>query len=248
MRILLVNDDGYLSEGILTLERVLKEKGHEICVSAPHTQQSAKSHAMTVHGTMIVHRHDDNHYSLEGTPADCVIYPLRSSYLPFTPDVIVSGINHGYNLSSDTIYSGTCGAARQGAMYSIPSIAISAEKDENGEYDFVSPSIYLERNLSYFASLLKGSDSFLNLNFPPHWNKKVKKAGLGSIDYFDNYFSSDDGKRIALTFDSMSSTFTHREGSEYEADKILAEEGYAVATVIKIEPEYDGELMRKLSV
>ncbi len=248
MRILLVNDDGYLSEGILTLERVLKEKGHEICVAAPHTQQSAKSHAMTVHGTMIVHRHDEYHYSLEGTPADCIIYSLRSSYLPFKPDVIVSGINHGYNLSSDTIYSGTCGAARQGAKYSIPSIAISEEKDERGEYDFVSPSVYLERNLSYFASILKGSDSFLNLNFPPHWNGRVKKAALGSIDYFDNYFLSDDGKKMALTFESMSSSFTPRDNSEYEADRLLAEEGYASATIIRIEPEYDRELMLKLSL
>ncbi len=248
MRILLVNDDGYLSDGIMTLERVLKNKGHEICVSAPHTQQSAKSHAMTVHGEMIVHRYDKYHYSVEGTPADCVIYTLRSSFSDFEPEVIVSGINHGYNLSSDTIYSGTCAAARQGAMYSIASIALSAEKDENGEYDFVSPSLYLEKNLSSFVSLLKGSKSFMNLNFPPHWNGEVKKAALGSIAYYDNYLLCDDGEKISLKFESMTSSFSPRGESEYDADKTLAERKYATATIIRIEPEYDRELMALLSL
>ncbi len=248
MRIFLVNDDGYLSDGILTLEKVLLDKGHEVCVVAPHTQQSAKSHAMTVHGEMIVHRHDKYHYSVEGTPADCVIYTLRSSFSDFKPDVIVSGINHGYNLSSDTIYSGTCGAARQGAMYSIPSIALSAEKDEKGEYDFVAPSLYLEKKLSSFVSLLKGSDSFLNLNFPPHWNGEVKKAGLGRIAYYDNYHLCDDGEKISLKFESMTSSFSLRKESEYDADKTLAERQYASATIIKIEPEYDRELMALLSL
>ncbi len=241
MHILLVNDDGYTAEGILTLERILREKGHDVCVSAPHTQQSAKSHAMTVHGSMTCYRYDGYHYSLEGTPADCVIYPVRAGILPFTPDVIISGINHGYNLSSDTIYSGTCGAARQGAMYSIPSIAVSAEKNEYGEYDFVSPSLYLEKRLESFVSLLIGADSFLNLNFPPHWNGEVRKAGLGCMSYYDDYSSSGSGDILILTGSGFSVEFRENEGEEYEGDRTLSSRGYATATVIKVNPSSDRE-------
>ena len=243
MYILLTNDDGYTAEGINTLERVLTEHGHDVCMVAPHTQQSAKSHAMSVHGSMTLWRWDDRHYSLEGTPADCVIYPIRSGLIT-RPDVIVSGINHGYNLSSDTIYSGTCGAARQGAMYRIPSIAISSEKDERGKYDFSSASEYLASHLESFVSLLDG-DSFLSLNFPPHWNGKVEKAGLGFIHYYDRYTFSDDGKKIVLSGDGYGLEFDEVE-KEYPGDMTITRSGAATATVIKINPVTDGERMEKL--
>lgn len=248
MRILLVNDDGYRAEGILTLERILTEKSHDVCMVAPHTEQSAKSHAMTVHGSVTCYRWDERHYSLEGTPADCVIYSMRGGILPFTPDVVISGINHGYNLSSDTIYSGTCGAARQGAMYSIPAIAISEEKNECGEYDFVSPAIYLESRLEEFVSLLDGADSFLNLNFPPHWNGEVKKARLGHINYYDTYSCDDSGDRLVLTGNGCTVDFRMNEEGEYEGDRTLAGKGYATATIIKINPVADNKRMTLLEL
>lgn len=244
MNILLVNDDGYKAEGILTLERVLREKGNDVCMVAPHTQQSAKSHAMTVSGEVVMHRHDDRHYSLEGTPADCVIYSIRSGILPFKPDVLISGINHGYNLSSDTIYSGTCGAARQGVMYSIPSIAISAEKDKETGYDFVSPSEYLAGKLDFFVSSLRTLDSFLNLNFPPHWNGNVEKAGLGFIHYMDDYMTTVDGDRIVFKSSGCSISFAEDEKGEYKGDRTVVHSGAAAVSLIKISPVIDNSIMK----
>lgn len=243
MYILLTNDDGYLAEGINTLERVLTEHGHTVFMVAPHTEQSAKSHSMSVHGSMTAWRWDERHYSLEGTPSDCVIYPIRSGLLP-RPDVIVSGINHGYNLSSDTIYSGTCGAARQGAMYRIPSVAVSSQKDEAGKYDFIAPSEYLASHLETFASLLDG-DSFLSLNFPPHWNGRVEKAGLGFIHYYDRYVYDDDGRKIVLHGDGYGLDFEEVE-KEYPGDMTLTRSGTATATVIRISPVSDSERMERL--
>ncbi len=244
MHILLTNDDGYRAEGINILERVLGDYGHDVCMVAPHTEQSAKSHSMSVHGNMTVWRWDRRHYSLEGTPSDCVIFPMRSGFIHFTPDVIVSGINHGYNLSSDTIYSGTCAAARQGAMYGIPSIAISAQKDERGIYDFTSAAEYLSRNLENFVSVLDG-DSFLSLNFPPYWNGKVEKAGLGCISYQDRYTYTDDGKKITLRGDGYALEFEEVE-RKYPGDMSLTRNGTATATIIKINPVSDGERMENL--
>ncbi len=246
MQILLTNDDGYLAEGINVLESVLKRHGHTVCVVAPHTQQSAKSHSMSVHGSMTVWRHDDMHFSLEGTPSDCVIFPIRAGFLPIVPDAVISGINHGYNLSSDTIYSGTCGAARQGAMYHIPSIAISAEKEKGGVYDFESAAEYLSSHLESFIPVLDG-ESFLNLNFPPHWNGEVRKAGLGCISYYDRYTCSDDGKKIVLEGDGYGLEFKDIETC-YPGDRALAEKGYATATVISVHPVSDGERMERLTL
>ena len=247
MNILLVNDDGYTAEGILTLEKVLREKGHVTCTVAPHTQQSAKSHAMTVHGSMIVHRYDEYHYSLEGTPADCVIYPIRSLFIPFRPDCLISGINHGYNLSSDTIYSGTCGAARQGAMYSIPSIALSAHHDEMGRYDFVTPAEYTVSKLGHFMDVLKGAESFLSLNFPPNWNGEVRKASLGNLNYADEYTCSYHGDTIIIDGDGYSIDFEDSE-KEYPGDMNLVRAGYATATVIAVNPASDYSRMKKLEL
>ena len=249
MRILISNDDGFMREGIRTLESVLIKHGHDVYLVAPHTEQSAKSHAMTVVGEITVWKHDDHHYSLEGTPADCVIYSLKSGLLPIVPDVVIGGINHGYNLSTDTIYSGTCGVARQGAMYGFPSIAISTMYDENGDYDFVSPSEYLASNLEYFCDALKGAEAFLNLNFPPHWNGKVEKASLGVIHYNDQFSIKEKGNKISIrTTGGDLSMVPSPESVGYEMDSTITDRGSASITFVEITPGYDRERMNKLKV
>ena len=126
MIILLTNDDGYQAEGISVLETVLAEAGHEVWVCAPSDQRSAQSHAMTLKGKIRFIRFDARHYHCSGTPADCILYGLNGGALPVAPDVVVSGINHGYNASTDILYSGTVGAASEAALRGIPAIAISA--------------------------------------------------------------------------------------------------------------------------
>ena len=249
MRILISNDDGFMREGIRTLESVLVKHGHDVYSVAPHTEQSAKSHSMTVMGEVTIWRHDDHHYSLEGTPADCVIYSLKSGLLPVVPDLVIGGINHGFNLSSDTIYSGTCGVARQGAMYGIPSIAISSECDENGNYDFVSPSEYLASNLEYFYETLKGAEAFLNLNFPFNWNGKVEKASLGVIHYDDKFSIKERGSKISVkTVGCQMTAVPSQESEGYDMDSIVTKRGSASVTYIGVTPGYDKERMNKLKV
>ncbi len=117
MNILLSNDDGYKALGIRVLEDVLSEAGHDVYVSAPDSEQSGKSHAMTIRGRIVVTEYAPKHFHVSGTPADCIVYSHRCSLFPIPFDVVISGINHGYNLSTDIIYSGTCAAARQAAFY-----------------------------------------------------------------------------------------------------------------------------------
>lgn len=252
MRILLTNDDAFFAEGIKILESTLIRYGHEVYVVAPHTEQSAKSHSMTVTGDITLWKHDDRHFSLEGTPADCVIYTLRTMLLPSSKiisndiDMVISGINHGYNLSSDTIYSGTCAAARQGAMYGYPSIAISTERNEEGLFSMEKPALYLAQKLESFCSLLKGADSFLNLNFPYNWDGEVERASLGVIEYGDEVSVRNKGSKMVLKTVSCAMNPIPSRDEQYPMDYMVTKEGKASATIIKINPNSDIERMKTL--
>lgn len=185
MIILLTNDDGYQAEGLTTLEMVLSHAGHEVWVCAPIDQRSAQSHAMTLRGKVRFVRYDAKHYHCSGTPVDCILYGLNGGAIPINPDVIISGINHGYNASTDIIYSGTVGAAREGALRGIPSIAISARADrETGAYPFFEAASFLVDHLDSFIPLCN-SEVLININVPPTPNGEWQVGRIGHLEYID---------------------------------------------------------------
>lgn len=185
MIILLTNDDGYDSEGILILEQVLSQKGHEVWVCAPSEQQSAQSHAMSLKGKVRIHRYGDRHYHCSGTPSDCILYGLGGNAIPVIPDVIISGINHGYNASTDILYSGTVGAASEAALRGYPSIAISARMNlTTGKYPFETGALFIHEHLEDFLPLCT-RDVLLNINIPPHPNGGWRVGHIGQLEYLD---------------------------------------------------------------
>lgn len=125
--ILVSNDDGYDSPGIIALAKALRTFA-DVEIAAPATQQSAVGHAITVQMPLRARRFDlgkgHSGWAVEGTPADSVKL-ATSSLLDRKPDLIVSGINHGMNTSINVIYSGTVSAATEGAILGYPSIAFS---------------------------------------------------------------------------------------------------------------------------
>jgi 5'-nucleotidase len=123
LKILVSNDDGYLARGINTLADALSEIA-EVIVVAPDRNHSGASNSLTLHSPLRVRRVDDNRYSVNGTPSDCVHLAL-SGFLDEDPDIVVSGINHGANLGDDVIYSGTVAAAMEGRFLGLPAIAVS---------------------------------------------------------------------------------------------------------------------------
>jgi len=123
MKILISNDDGYQAAGLVALYEALKNVA-EVEVIAPEINNSAKSNALTLHSPLYVHRAANGFRYVNGTPADCVHIAL-SGLLDYRPDLVVSGINNGANMGDDTIYSGTVGAAMEGYLFGIPSIAFS---------------------------------------------------------------------------------------------------------------------------
>ena len=123
MLLLLSNDDGIRAPGIRALKNSLMGLG-DIRVVAPFTEQSAKSHSLTMREPVAVERVREGEWAVHGTPADSVYVGLHR-VCESRPDWVVSGINRGGNLCSDVHYSGTVAAAREGALHDVPSVAVS---------------------------------------------------------------------------------------------------------------------------
>jgi 5'-nucleotidase len=162
MKILLTNDDGIGSEGIQTLIRVLSP-AHEVWVVAPETEKSGGSHSITLRDSIRVRKIGDRRFSCRGTTADCVMVSVLG-LVPGGIELVISGINHGPNLGTDILYSGTAAGARQGALMGVPSVALSTDRYVP-PFDFINGAEFAARNLEIFCEL-GTDDHFLNINFP----------------------------------------------------------------------------------
>ena len=129
--ILVTNDDGIAAPGLQILARELSTVG-EVTVIAPDREQSASSHALTLHRPLRVNRSAERLFSVDGTPTDCINLGILN-LLGERPKLVVSGINRGMNLGDDITYSGTVAAAFEGTLLGVPSFAVSQEVDEAGE-------------------------------------------------------------------------------------------------------------------
>lgn len=170
--ILLTNDDGVQAEGLLALKTAVKQFARPIVV-APSVERSASSHAITLHRPLRYRQLETDIFSLDGTPVDCVYMALYSDcFLPRRPDLVLSGINHGLNLGTDTHYSGTVGGAREAAIHGISSMALSYD----GTNDFEQVADLAQRLISDFlkATHRSASVALLNVNFP-------KSTPLGGV-------------------------------------------------------------------
>lgn len=124
VRILLSNDDGIRADGLLALADAVADLG-ELWVVAPEHEQSASSHALSLHRPLRIKETKPRWFAVDGTPADCVYLAVNHLMKDARPTLVLSGINHGPNLSTDVIYSGTVAAAMEGSLLGLPSIAFS---------------------------------------------------------------------------------------------------------------------------
>jgi len=184
--ILLVNDDGYLSEGIITIRKVLKDNGYKVLTITPDRNMSGSSHSLTFTRPLrIVKLEDDFFYVEDGTPADCVHLGFNVLLKKKKPKILVSGINTGPNLGDDIFYSGTVGAAREGTLLGIKSIALSPASSNNPNYmDISILSLDIIEKVIKFGIPEK---IFFNISFPNIPKEEIKgikitKQGRGVYD------------------------------------------------------------------
>lgn len=172
MRIMLTNDDGYRALGINALYQALIKKGHEVVIVAPDQNSSGASHSISVYAPMSITCVEKNIYYVSSTPADSIRLGLHVAYEDANyPDMVLSGINLGENISEDVVYSGTVGAAREAALQGIPAIAFSmVGPDYEYVHDAAKLAIDLVMKLEKNQHLL--ATPFLwNVNLP---NKKYE--------------------------------------------------------------------------
>lgn len=133
MRILISNDDGYLSNGIATLVTHLAEIA-EITVVAPDRNRSGASNSLTLDRPLYIKEASNGFFYVDGTPTDCVHVAL-TGLMTEMPDLVISGINDGANMGDDTIYSGTVAAAMEGYLLNIPAMAISMSQHNASHFE-----------------------------------------------------------------------------------------------------------------
>ncbi|MCB4764029.1 MAG: 5'/3'-nucleotidase SurE [Sulfurovum sp.] len=171
--ILITNDDGFESQGLVALRHALEPLGN-VTVVAPTTEKSACGHSLTLTRPLHFVQLEEHFFKLDdGTPSDCIFLALNKIYSNKKPDLVVSGINIGSNMGEDITYSGTASAAMEAVLQNIPSIAISQVYTESGKsidklgYTLAQESIATLVEKIFLGDFPLPPRKFLNINIPP---------------------------------------------------------------------------------
>jgi len=176
-RILLTNDDGIHSDGLILLEEALREVG-DVYTVAPASEMSGASHSLTLARPLRIRRIDDRHWSVDGTPTDCVTLALNKILgEDERPCICVSGINHGGNLGDDATYSGTVAGALEATILGVPGIAISLVARE--QFDFTEAARFAVTAARKVLKEGLPEGTLLNINVPRGEIKGVKVTRQG---------------------------------------------------------------------
>ena len=179
--IFITNDDGYNSKGLRVLNDVAKILSNNIWSFAPSSNNSGKSHSITINKKIKTQILKNQTYKVDGTPVDCVIIGVK--YLlakKMKPSIILSGVNYGQNLGLDLLYSGTVAAAREGSFQDIKSFSISLEKNKEKPH-WNTVKYYLPKIIESIKVLNLKSNIYFNINFPNVETKKVKGCKIVKV-------------------------------------------------------------------
>ncbi|MBN2575985.1 MAG: 5'/3'-nucleotidase SurE [Deltaproteobacteria bacterium] len=182
--ILLSNDDGVTAPGILALAGALAEVA-DLIIAAPDRERSAAAHSISLDRPLRVEQVAANTWSIDGTPVDCVYLALHH-LVPRKPDLCLSGINNGFNLGSDVFYSGTVGAALEGALRGVPGIAFSLERQSPQDFTHAAAfAVSLVREIFSRGPGAIEEETMLNVNLPAGPVRGVRPTRLGRRIYRD---------------------------------------------------------------
>ena len=215
VRILVTNDDGYRSDGIHALVNAMGAVG-EVTAVAPVQEASAIGHALTLRRPLRLETIDDHIFAVDGTPTDCVNIAVTQVFKGL-PDLVVSGINKGWNLGDDVTYSGTVAGALEGALLGIPAIAVSLRQTRDA-YDFS----YAARAAAVMAdAILKRplpARTFLNINVPKGPPKGSRVTVLAKRNHVTSVAARRDPKgRAYFWIEEGQNDWRPHDRSDYQA-------------------------------
>jgi 5'-nucleotidase len=238
MRVLLTNDDGIGATGLQTLRRALLQvPGVELATIAPNSNRSATARSITTRTPLwvdeIAFEDGTTGYATDGTPVDCVRFAALGLVESGTPDLIVSGINHGSNLGDDITYSGTVAAALEGVVLGIPAIAVS-QQSARGEMDFrLGEEFDFDQAAAFAARLVQELEhveipvgTLLNINAPAADAAGVRVCRAGKRIYRDKMelVEENDGRRRYRIYGETPG-YEEEDGTDFAA---IAEDHIAV--------------------
>jgi len=215
-RILVSNDDGYHSEGLKALVAAMQPLG-EIWVVAPEQEQSASSHAISIHRPLRIREVAERWFAIDGTPTDCSYLAVNHIMKDVRPALMVSGINHGPNVADDVTYSGTVAAAMEASLIGVPAIAFSLTA--RPPLDF-GPAARFARSLA--AAALKEtlpSHLLINVNVPRGEPRGYAITRLGKHSY---------GSEVIEKVDPRGRKYYWIGGNEYQHEDIPGSDCNAV--------------------
>jgi 5'/3'-nucleotidase len=214
-KILITNDDGIHSAGIIALTRSLKTIG-EVVVVAPAHEMSAASHSLTLTRPLRIETIDHHHYSVDGTPTDCVTLAMNRILLEQQPDIVVSGINKGGNLGDDVSYSGTVAGALEAAIYGLPGIAVSLV--QRTDFDFTYAAELAAELVTRVLEETLPRGTVLNVNVPPGPVLGIRITRQGSKIIKPSIIEGvDPRQRNYYWIGEEALTWNEEEGTDYEA-------------------------------
>jgi 5'-nucleotidase len=240
--ILLTNDDGFYSRGITALKDEL-EKSHRVWVVAPDREKSAVSMALTLNQPLRINPVGDNVFAVNGTTSDCVNIALQK-VMPERPDFIVSGMNHGENLSEDVFFSGTVGGAFAGHLYGIPALAVSLIANQlppqQQEFEFAAGAQVTARILERLLAAPQDNVIF-NLNIPFPNSGRVAVTSLGRKRYTPDIIERTDPRgRSYYWIGAGTPSYASSEGSDVWA----VQNGHISLSIIKYDLNSREEMER----
>lgn len=231
MNILVTNDDGIQAEGLRALTKALRPLG-DVTVIAPDREQSAASHALTLHRPLRIKKVEEGILSVDGTPTDCVLLGVHG-FSKRKPDLVVSGINHGPNMGNDTSYSGTVAAAIEGTLLGIPSVAISLATWDDASFE-PAGAVARELTKAFLAHGLRES-MCINVNIPAIARSEmrgVRVTRLGKRVYRDVIVEKTDPRgKLYYWIGGEEPTWEEDELSDFNA----VSEGFVSVTPLSLE-------------
>ncbi len=228
MKILITNDDGVNAKGLRLLAEKLSQF-NDVVIVAPSHNRSGSSTSLTIGGKLKLTRLPSFNgvkvYSLSGTPADCVNF-WHHELSDYKVDLVISGINNGFNVGNAILYSGTTGASIEGLVCGYNSIALSVPT--NTEY----LEFFVEKSLEIINLLSQMPKSAWNVNFPnlsPEKIKGIKFARIGKAIYTDHYERDNEGNYF------LAGDFLYNPENETDTDVYYLKQGYIAISPISLE-------------
>jgi 5'-nucleotidase len=228
-RILLTNDDGIHSDGLIKLEEALREVG-DVYTIAPASEMSGAAHSLTLARPLRIRRIDERHWSVDGTPTDCVTLALNK-ILPIEerPHICVSGINHGGNLGDDATYSGTVAGALEATILGVPGLAFSLVARE--QFDFTEAARFAVIAVRRVLEQGLPEGTLLNVNIPRGEIKgvRVTRQGIKNARPVISEHVDPRGKPYFWIGEEYFNSNSSSDGTDYQA----IEQGYISVTPLR---------------